>query len=139
MFSSLYQAEKFKKYLSSQHPNFSLEKENDGRLSFLETNIFREKGKLVTNVYWKITFSDVYINFNSYMLETYKTGLIKSLLFGYFDLCLDLVKSGQKLNFLKSTLFKNNYPRDFVYKFASSLLKVRMVEILGVSAYTGKE
>ena len=34
MFSSLDEAEKFKRYLSSKHPNikFSLEKENDGRL-----------------------------------------------------------------------------------------------------------
>ena len=55
MFSSLNQAEKFKKYLSSKHPNikFSLEKENDGRLSFLDINIFREKGKFVTNIYRK--------------------------------------------------------------------------------------
>ena len=43
MFSSLDKAEKFKKYLSSKHPNikFSLEKENEGRLSFLDINIFR--------------------------------------------------------------------------------------------------
>ena len=36
LFSSLDQAEKFKKYLSSKHPNikFLLEKENEGRLSF---------------------------------------------------------------------------------------------------------
>ena len=42
MFSSLDQAEKFKKYLSSKHPNikFSLEKENEGRLAFLDINIF---------------------------------------------------------------------------------------------------
>ena len=36
LFSSLDQVEMFKKYLSPKHPNinFSLEKENDGRLSF---------------------------------------------------------------------------------------------------------
>ena len=78
LFSSLDQAEKFKKYLSSKHQNinFSLEKENEGRLSFLDVNIFREKGKFVTNVYRKKTFSGVYTNFDSFILETYKTGLI---------------------------------------------------------------
>ena len=50
--------------------NFSLEKENDGRLSFLDINIFREKGKLVTNAYRKKTFSGVYTNFKP---ETYKS------------------------------------------------------------------
>ena len=41
LFSSLDQAEKFKKYLSSKHPNikFSLEKENEGRLSFLDESL----------------------------------------------------------------------------------------------------
>ena len=39
-------------------------------LSFLDINIFREKRK----------FSRVYTNFNSFIHETYKTGLIKSLL-----------------------------------------------------------
>ena len=48
LFSSLDQPEKFKKYLSSKHSTttFSFGKENDGRLYFLDINIFREKGKL---------------------------------------------------------------------------------------------
>ena len=63
LFSPLDQAEKFKKYLSSKHTNinFSLEKENDGRFSFLDVNIFREKGKFVTNVYRKKRPSVVFI------------------------------------------------------------------------------
>ena len=106
LFSSLYQTGKFKKYLSSQHPNFSLEKESDGCLSFLDTNIFCEKGKLVTNNCWKITFSCVYTNFNSFIPETNKTGLIKSLLFGFFKLCLNFVKFHDKINFLKISCLK---------------------------------
>ena len=82
LFSSLDQAEKFKKYsksiVSSKHPsiNFSLEKENDGRLSFLGINIVCEKGKFVTNIYRKKTFSGVYTNFNSFISKTYKTDFI---------------------------------------------------------------
>ena len=73
LFFFLDQAEKFKKCLSSKHPNinFSLEKENDGRMCCLEINIFSEKGKVVTNIYRKKTFSDVYTNFNSFIPETY--------------------------------------------------------------------
>ena len=38
-------ADKFKEYLSSKHPNtnFSIEKQRDGCLSFLDVNIFRQK------------------------------------------------------------------------------------------------
>ena len=69
--SSLDQAEKFKKCFSSKHPNikFSLEKENDGRLSFLDINIFREKGKFVTNVIGK-RLSVVLILRASYLKST---------------------------------------------------------------------
>ena len=83
LFSSINHTEKFKEYLSSTLPNinFLSENENDGRLFFLEINIYREKGKFVTNVYWKKTFSGVLTNFSSFMPETYKTDLIKSLLF----------------------------------------------------------
>ena len=93
LFFSLDQAEKFKKYLSSKHPNinFSLEKESDGRLSFLGINILREKENFATNVYRKKTFSCVYTNFNSFIPETYKTSLVKSLLFRCFNLCSDFL------------------------------------------------
>ena len=83
---------------------FSLEKEKDGRLSFLDINIFREKGKLVTNVYRKKPFSSVYTNFNSFIPETYRTGLIESLLFRCLNLCSDFVKFHHEINILKSIL-----------------------------------
>ena len=119
LFSFLNQEKKFEKYLSSKHPNinFSLEKKNDGRLSFLEVNIFREKGKFVTNVYRKKTFSGVYTNFDSFILGTYETDLINSLLFRYFNLCLDFLKFHHEINILKAILYRNSYPRDFVEKF----------------------
>ena len=118
LFSSLDQAEKFKKYFSSKHPNinFLLEKENDGRSSFLDINIFREIGKFVTNVYRKKTFSGVYTNFDSFIPETYKTGSVKSLLFRCFNLCSDFVEFHHEINIIKSILYKSSYPRDFVGK-----------------------
>ena len=118
MFSSLDQAEKFKKYLSTKHPNinFSLEKENDGCLSFLDVNILREKGKFVSNVYRKKTFS-------GFIPETYKTVLIKSLLFRCFNLCSDFMKFHHEINILKVILYKNSYPCDFVDKCIKEFLE----------------
>ena len=151
MFSSLDQAEKLKKYLSSKHPNikFSLEIENDGRLSFLDINIFREKGKFVTNVYQKKTFSGAYTNFNSFIPETYKTGLIASLLFRCFNLCSDFVKFHHEINILKGILYKNSYPRDLVdkciKKFVGKVLTQKVVvstvpkkDLMIVLPYLGK-
>ena len=73
LFSSLDHADKFREYLSSKHPyiKFSLEKEKDGCLLFLDVNIFRENDKFATNVYRKKTFIGVYTNFKSFIPETY--------------------------------------------------------------------
>ena len=48
LFLSLDHAEKLKTHLSSKHPNinFLLKKENDGRLSLLDINIFVKKDNL---------------------------------------------------------------------------------------------
>ena len=128
LFSSLDEAEKFKKYsksiVSSKHPsiNFSLEKENNGRLSFLGINIVCEKGKFVTNIYRKKTFSGVYTNFNSFIPKRYKTDLIISLLFQCFNLCSNFVKFQNEINILKIILYKISYPRDFVDKCIKKVL-----------------
>ena len=58
-----------------------------------DINIFREKGKVRTNVYRKRIFHlDVASIFKSFMTETYKIGLIKSLLFSCFSLRSDVFK-----------------------------------------------
>ena len=141
LFSSLDQAGKFKKYLSSKHPNinFSLEKENDGRLSFLDVNIFCEKGKFVTNVYWKKTFSGVYTNFNSLIPEAYKTGLLKSQLFRCLNLCSDFVNFHHEINILKGILYKNSYPRDFVDRCIKEFLDRVLTRKVVVSTLPKKD
>ena len=119
--------------------NFSLEKENEGRLSFLDVNIFREKGKFVTNVYRKKTFSGVYTNFDSFIPETYKIGLIKSLLFRCFNLCSDFVKFHHEIDMLKGILHKNSYPRDFVDKCIKEFLDRVLTRKVVVSTVPKKD
>ena len=118
LFSSPDHAAGFREYLSSKYPNikFSVEKEEDGNLPFLDINIFHEKDKFATNVYRKKTFSRVYTNFKSFIPETYKVGLIKSLLFWCFSFCSDFIKFHHEIDKLKSILYKNSYPRDLIDK-----------------------
>ena len=124
LISSLDQVEKFKKYLCSKQPyiKFSLEKENEGRLSFLDINIFCEKGKFVTNVYREKTLCGVCTNFNSFIPEIYKTDFIESLLLRCFNLYSDFVKFHHEINILKGLLHKNKYPHDFVDKCIKNFL-----------------
>ena len=109
---------------------FPLEKENN--LSFLDINIFREKGKFVTNVYRKKNFSGVFTNFNSFIPEIYKTGLIESLLCRCFNLSSDFMKFHREINILKGMMYKTKYPCDFVDKWIKKLLdKVLTRKVVG--------
>ena len=81
-----------------------------------------KKEKFVTNIYLKKTFSGVYTNFDSFISETYETGLVKSLLFRCFNLCSDLIKLYHEINVIKSILYKNSYPGDFGDKCTKQFL-----------------
>ena len=78
--------EKFTNYLNSKHKNikFTYEKESNNFLSFLDILISGSENGFKTSVYHKPTFSGVYSNFNSFIYDQYKTGLIFTLLFRTF-------------------------------------------------------
>ena len=68
----------FVNYMNTKHPNNKLTlefKENDS-LSFLDVKITRRNNQLVTSVFRKATFSDVFINFKSFMSVAYKFDLV---------------------------------------------------------------
>ena len=94
---------KFWDYFNGFHPNmsFSNEVERDGKLSFLDVNVFREEGQFVTNVYRKPTFSGVYTHFESFLPATYKFGMVYTLAYRCFWICSDWTKFNQELRFLK--------------------------------------
>ena len=52
LFNSPEHLKLFKSYLNSRHVNisFTIENEKDKRMSFLEVNVIREKGKFTTSV-----------------------------------------------------------------------------------------
>ena len=71
---------------------FTSEKEVNGSLPFLDVLISRNKEGFTTTVYHKPTFSGVYSNFNSFIADEYKHGLILTLIFGIFSIVSDFSK-----------------------------------------------
>ena len=53
-----------------------LEIEENGSMSFLDIIITCENNKFVTSVYHKPTFSGVFTNFESFITDMHKRGLI---------------------------------------------------------------
>ena len=80
-FESRDHIKKFLKYINSRHPNiqFTCEEESNNKISFFDISIIRISNKLTTALYRKKTFSDVYLNFNSFLTMGYKKGLIDNI------------------------------------------------------------
>ena len=93
---------------------FSFEQEKNGKLSFLDIEVSREKEKFVTNVYRKSTFSDVYTHFESFLPAIYKFGVVYTLAYRCFKICSDWTKFHEELSFLKQVFLKNGYPLSFI-------------------------
>ena len=83
-------------------------------MSFLDLEVSREKGKFVTTVYRKPTFSGVYTHFESFLPTIYKFGMVYTLAYRCFKICSDWSKFNEELSFLKQVFLKNGYPLPFI-------------------------
>ena len=61
--------------------SFTIETEQNNKISFLDVNVIREQSKFITSVYRKPTFSSVYTHLHpdSFLSDTYKIGVIYNL------------------------------------------------------------
>ena len=91
-------------------------KQKDGKLPFLDVNIFHENGKFVTNVYRKETSAGGYTNFSSFIPLGYKFGLTHMLLHHCFCLISDMSKFHFEIEKLKEIHLMNGYSNKFIEK-----------------------
>ena len=114
-------AERFLSFLNRQHPNikFTIEKEKNKQLPFLDILNDSSSNKLVTSVYRKPTYTGLLTNYNSFTSPNYKKGLIKTLIDRTF--CINSTWSGFHYDILnlKSVLQKNEFPLKLIDKSIS--------------------
>ena len=108
----------FQQYLNQQHINikFTVEKEENGQLAFLDVDVTRTETGFVTGTYRKPTFSGVYSNYRSLIPTEYKFGLVTTLLYRSFELVSDYSMLDKEIKNLKEILKKNHYPDGFIDK-----------------------
>ena len=116
LFSSMENIKQFFRYINSRHNKmtFTYEVETDNKLPFLDILVTREATTFTTNIYKKPTFSGLYTNFHSYLPESYKKGLIFTLLFRIYTICSDWPKIHTEIINLRNIMLKNNFPSSFV-------------------------
>ena len=86
---------------------------NNNSLTFLDIKTVREDNKFTTSVYHKLTFSGVFHNFESFILNSYKKALIFTLLHKAFKICPCFELFHQQIQKLKNIFRKNGYPVNF--------------------------
>ena len=116
LFESAEHLSKFRDYFNTCHPNmsFSFEQEKNGKLSFVDGDVSREKGKFVTSVSRKPTFSGVYTHFGSFLPTVYKFGMVYTLVYRFFKIYSDWTKFHEEPSVLKQVFLKNGYPLSFI-------------------------
>ncbi|XP_057302827.1 uncharacterized protein LOC130636990 [Hydractinia symbiolongicarpus] len=124
LFSSPSHLPLFKDYLNRQHINisFTSECEADKTLPFLDVSVSRNESKFVTSIYRKPTFSGVYTNYNSFLPEEYKTGLIMTLIFRIFKIVSDFSRFHLEMQDLRNILLRNGYPSSLIDQCIKSFL-----------------
>ena len=87
--------------------------------------MIRDHDKFVTSVRRKDTFSGVYTNFNSFIPEAYKRGLVLTLLYRGYRINSAFIGLHEEIVKLKDILRRNSYPPKFldrcVFKFLNKL------------------
>ena len=108
----------FQQYLNQQHNNikFTVEKEENDCLPFLDVLVTRMDTEFITGTYRKPTFSGMYSDYRSLIPSEYKVGLVTTLLYRSYELVSDYSMLDSEIKNLKSILNKNHYPAGLIDK-----------------------
>ena len=87
LFTSPKHLEAFRNFLNGRHANmsFTIEREKQNRMSFLDIAIICEDKTFNTSVYCKPTFIGVCTHFDSFLPSIYKFGTVYTLIYRCLD------------------------------------------------------
>ena len=134
LFRSPHHLEKYNEYLNKKHANikFTIEKGVNGSLIFLDVVISRNKEGFTTTLYHKLTFTGSYSNFNCFIADECKHGLIFRLLLRIFSIISNFSMFHEEVSYLKDVLKKNYCPTNLVEKCIKIFLNKQFLQkILG--------
>ena len=93
---------------------FTIEKENNKFLSFLDILIENEGNRFSTSVYRKKTSIALLTQFHSFTPMSYKIGLIRCLIHRAFKISISYIICHNELEKIKILLQKNMYPKSVI-------------------------
>ena len=88
---------------------FTVEKESDHQLAFLDVFVHKTSTAFLTSVYRKTTFSGLYTRWVSFYPQQHKISLTKTLVYRVIMISSKCYLDDE-IKFIRSTLSKNGYP-----------------------------
>ena len=123
--------------LNYKHPKieFTIERERNGILPFLDLSIQRLPDKLITKVYRKETHTQRYAHWRSNLSKNCKLGILKGLIHRahlFCDLKEDLL---DELQLLRDVFISNGYPKKLVDRAINNSWKIELKKQIDASFY----
>ena len=124
VFNSHDEAKRFFSYLNSRHPNvkFTMEKEVNQVIPFLDVLIDNRSNILNTTTYHKSTYSGLLLNFDSFTSRFYKISLIKCLIDRAYKINNTWASFHNDVTKIKETLKRNSFPPFLIDKITKPYL-----------------
>ena len=124
LFHSEADAVQFFHYLNSRHTNirFTMEKESENRLPFLDVLIDNSQVHVLTTVFRKSTFTGLLMNFTSFTSYSYKLGLIRTLIDTAYKINSTWLGFHQETTRIRDFLLKNFFPAHIIDKTVNSTI-----------------
>lgn len=131
VFSNEQEATKFFNYINNKHPNikFTMEKENEQKLAFLDVLIDNSMPNIKTSIFRKKTFTALLTNYLSFTSFSYKCGLIKCLVDRAFKINNTWLGFHIDLTEIKNILKKNAYSDFIVNKIIYTYLNHKVKDV----------
>lgn len=90
--------------INSKHKNikFICETENLNNFTILDVRITSKKKRFVTSIFRKASFSGFFNKYENFIFDSYKLGLVHTLLFWFFKICFNMEHFHIEIEQLKS-------------------------------------
>ena len=118
------EVDKFLDFLNNKHKNikFTIEKEQDQKLPFLDVLITKTSNNRITTNYKKSTDTGLLTNYLSFIPTRYKLGLVKTFLDWLYKINNTLSAFHNDMQKTKSFLQKNLFSPDLIDKIVRNYL-----------------
>ena len=122
LFKSKEHLKLFVNYTNSKHRNIKFTFETEDSNNFSDVKITRKNKRFVTSIFRKAIFSGIFTNYNSFIFDTYKIGLVHMLLFWFCKICSSMENFHTEVEHLRSNFKCNNYLVNIIDQCIKKLL-----------------